>query len=78
MPQISVLKKIELVIRVEEEQRVEEQQSTGKCKMCLDNIKGLDNYKKNKDSIGRIKTKCSKCKDFVCKKHSKPVCEKCS
>ena len=75
---VSVLKKIELVIGVEEEPRVEEQLSAGRCKMSLDNIKGRDNYKKNKDSIGRIKTKCSKCKDFVCKKHSKPVCEKCS
>ena len=64
---VSVLKKIELVIGVEEEQRVGEQLSAGRCKMCLDNIKGRDNYKKNKDSIGRIKTKCSKCKDFVCK-----------
>ena len=75
---VSVLKKIKLVTGVEEEPRVEEQLSAGRCKMCLDNIKGWDNYKKNKDSIGRIKSKCSKCKDFVCKKHSKPVCEKCS
>ena len=75
---VSVLKKIKLVIGVEEEPRVEEQLSAGRCKMCLDNIKGWDNYKKNKDSIGRIKSKCSKCKDFVCKKHSKPVCEKYS
>ena len=75
---VSVLKKIELVIGVEEEPRVEEQLSAGRFKMCLDNMKGRDNYKKNKDSIGRIKSKCSKCKDFVCKKHSKPVCEKCS
>ena len=69
---------MELVNGVEEEPRVEEELSAGRCKMCLDNIKGRDNYKKNKDSIGRIKRKCSKCKDFVCKKHSKPVCEKCS
>ena len=75
---VSVLKKIELVIGVKEEPRVEEQLSAGRCKMFLDNIKGQDNYKKNKDSIDRIKTKCSKSKDFICKKHSKPVCEKCS
>ena len=73
---VSVLKKIELLIGVEEEPRVEEQLSAGMCKVCLDNIKGRDNYKKNKGNIGRIKTKYSKCKDFVCEKHSKPVCEK--
>ena len=57
---VFVLKKIELVIGAEEEPRVEEQLSSARCKICLDNIKGWDNYKKNKDSISRIKTKCSK------------------
>ena len=51
---VSVLKKTELVIGVEEGSRVEEQLSAGRCKMCLDNIKGRDNYKKNKDNIGQI------------------------
>ena len=64
---VSVLKKIELVIGVEEEPRVEEQLSAGRCKMCLDNIKGRDNYKKNKDSIGRIEANVANARTLFAK-----------
>ena len=72
----SVLRKIDLVMPRGEIPVDEGPRTAGRCKDCLERIKG-DNYKAKKNSIGRIKTKCPKCKNFTCKKHSKLICDNC-
>ena len=53
-----------------------EPKKAGRCKSCLDEIKG-ENYKTLKDKIGKVKGFCSKCKNHCCSKHGMLFCKDC-
>ena len=77
--QSSVLAKIDLVMPKGPEQPPKDDQpdQSGRCKICIGSIKG-DGFTQKRNSIGRTKCKCCKCKHFTCKKHCKNICEQCA
>ena len=46
-----------------------------RCDICLFNITGPQ-YKANKSSLGKTKSRCQKCGKPVCENHSKIICRK--
>ena len=51
--------------------------SSGRCSSCIKSIQGQD-HKAKKDKLYRVSTKCKKCRIFVCKKHTVPLCIDCA
>ena len=51
--------------------------NTGCCCVCVENISGTDDYKLEREKLNnKLKTKCSKCSQIICKYHMKSICEK--
>ena len=51
---------------------------TAPCYVCGEIITGTDVYKlKRKKLNNKLKTKCRKCSQVICKYHMKSICEKC-
>ena len=59
-----------------EEQVVNRNDEDGKCKECLQDSK-RKGQKEKKNKLYRLKSQCSKCDGFVCKKHSDITCRSC-
>ena len=57
------------------------QAKCGRCFKCVEAIVWCDDYKKARKKLNtKLKSKCGKCKNFVCKIHVKGVenvCEDC-
>ena len=52
--------------------------TVGRCKVCVHNIVGSPEYKEKRQKLNnKLKLKCEKCSEFVCKNHIKVVCEIC-
>ena len=50
----------------------------GRCYVCVENIIGTDDYKLEREKLNnKLKTKCSKCSQVICKYHTRSICEKC-
>ena len=48
-----------------------------RCKICYD-ATHREGHKKQKDNMGKTKTRCHKCNIAVCREHLHVVCHKCS
>ena len=48
-----------------------------RCKMCVITSHGKGD-KSAKDSMGKVKSRCAKCQQSVCRKHTITVCESCT
>lgn len=52
--------------------------TVGRCKVCVHNIVGKPDYKEKREKLNnKLKSKCEKCSDYLCKNHTKAVCEIC-
>ena len=49
-----------------------------RCRICLEEIAGYENYKQNKNKLNnKVKTSCATCQHTVCIKHYVITCQKC-
>ena len=48
-----------------------------RCHICIEEIRGQEKYKENKNKLGKVKMSCEVCNNAVCKKHLKYICQKC-
>ena len=44
---------------------------------CIEEIRGQEKYKENKNKLAKVKMSCKDCNNAVCKKHWKYICQKC-
>ena len=52
--------------------------NTGRCYICVENITGTDDYKLESEKLNnKLKTKCIKCLQIICKYSMNSNCEKC-
>ena len=42
-----------------------------RCHICIEEIRGQEKYKENKNKLGKVKMSCEVCNNAVCKKHLK-------
>ena len=52
--------------------------NVGRCCICVEAITGTDNYKAMRERLNnKLKSKCKKCSEIVCKQHMESVCSSC-
>ena len=52
--------------------------NVGRCHICVKAITGTDNYKAMRERLNnKLKSKCKKCSEIVCKQHMESVCNSC-
>ena len=48
-----------------------------RCHICIEEMRGQEKYKENKNKLATVKMSCKDCNNAVCKKHLKYICQKC-
>ena len=51
----------------------------GRCHRCVEGIVGTESYKGDRKKLNnKIQIKCNNCNNFICKVHTKVLCEACA
>ena len=48
-----------------------------RCHICIEEIRGQEKYKENKNKLAKVKMSFKDCNNAVCEKHFKHICQKC-
>ena len=48
-----------------------------RCHICIEEIRGQEKYKENKNKLAKVKMSFKDCNNAVCEKHFKYICQKC-